>query len=230
MLLQLTGTSRPRYLSNLAVPVVLGLLVSCGDQAAPNADDEDRLVRDGGEHAEETSAPAAPPAGSAKTREAARAIPAALPQTGRPAPDLKLPDLETGQPWSLAAHVDPSGESCPKAVLLAFMASWCSYCTASLPTLVELERANPELAVVTVSVDATDAARKEELAKVRKAGLTGPVLAADEAAIQTWIGGGKSVPKYYFVNHDGIVTGKDDGFGDKVKPMMPAQARRALAN
>jgi thiol-disulfide isomerase/thioredoxin len=151
-----------------------------------------------------------------------------LPQSGRPAPAIALDDLETGKRWELATAMDPSGQTCPRAVMLAFMASWCAYCAQSLPTLAELEADNPELSVVTVTVDSTPEAQRKELDKVRKAGLTGPVLAADSAAIGTWIGGDRSVPKYYFVNYNGVLVAKDDGFGDKVRPMMPGQVLRAL--
>lgn len=150
-----------------------------------------------------------------------------VPTSGRPAPDLSLPDLESGEVWTLSDQLDPSGESCPRGFLIAFMASWCGYCHQSLPTLVELERDFPDLAVVTVTVDSDDASRQKELKKVRDAGLKGPVLAADEAAIATWTAGG-AVPKYFFIDHNGVLAAKDEGFGDNVKPMMPAQAKRAL--
>ena len=210
----------------IGIPLLLG---SACDQRAPEPGAQDRPQKDGGQ-AEDT-AKAIP----AQAKRAAVATPAphtlpGLPISGRPAPDLTLPDLSTGQPWSLASQADPTGESCPKGVLLAFMASWCTYCAQSLPTLVDLEKANPDLAVVTVTVDTTDQTRKAELDKVRKAGLTGPVLAADASTIQTWVGGDKSVPKYYFINHNGLLTGKDDGFGDKVGPLMPKQVERALAD
>jgi thiol-disulfide isomerase/thioredoxin len=153
-----------------------------------------------------------------------------LATSGQPAPSLSLPDVETGAPWSLDAGLDPSGESSPKGFLVAFMASWCQYCSQSLPTLVALEQANPDLAVVTVTIDETPDARQAELRKVRGAGLTGPVLAANAETIATWIGPGRSVPRYYFVNHAGIVTAQDKGFGDNVAPMMPKQVARALAD
>jgi hypothetical protein len=97
-----------------------------------------------------------------------------------------------------------------------------------LPTLVELEKANPDLDIVVVTVDDTAAAQRAELQRIRRGGLTGPVLVADAAAIDTWTGGGRAVPKYYFINHNGVLVAKDDGFGDKVRPMMPKQVRRAL--
>ncbi len=217
MLLELKRVTLP------AILVAAAGLGSCGEQQ-PSPGDEDRLQQDGGEVETDEK----PAAASAAKPAAAPARPVGLPQSGRPAPGLSLPSVEHGETWTLAQHLDPDGQSCPKGFLVAFMASWCTYCTQSLPTLVELEQANPELAVVTVTVDDKPEMQKAELDKVRKAGLTGPVLAADAAAVQAWIGSGKSVPKYYFIDHNGTITAKDDGFGDKVKPLMPTQAKRAL--
>lgn len=186
-----------------------------------------------------SSAPASEPAATPKKelsiqvsseeapRPAARP-PSLLPTSGQPAPGLSLAPVEGGKAWTLADYLDPSGESEPKGFVLAFMASWCTYCTQSLPTLAELEKANPSLEIVTVTVDTTPDKQKAEQDKVRAAGLTGPVLVADQTAIDTWVGGGKSVPKYYFVDHNGVLVSKDEGFGDKVRPLMPRQVVGAL--
>lgn len=147
--------------------------------------------------------------------------------SGQPAPKLHLLDAESGLPWSLADNLDPSGQSCPDAYLVAIMASWCGYCSQSLPTLKALEDQFPDLGIVTVTVDDKPEGQQAELAKVRAAGISGPVLVADAATANAWIGAG-AVPRYVFVNHDGKVVGQDRGFGDKVAPMMPDQARRAL--
>lgn len=171
---------------------------------------------------------------AASTAPVAVAAPAAaptrgsIPRSGDSAPSLTLLEVGGTQSWSLQTGLDPAGTSSPKGFLLAFMASWCTYCTRSLPTLAKLEAENPDLEIVTISIDEGAAAQAEELAKVRKAGLTGPVLAADAATVATWIGGGRSVPKYYFVDHNGTIVGRDEGFGDKVEPLMPKQASRAL--
>ncbi len=157
-----------------------------------------------------------------------RSAPAATPQSGSTAPNVALVSVEDGKVWNLQEGLDPEGTSSPKGYVLAFMASWCTYCTRSLPTLVQLEKDNPDLEIVTVSIDAGPEAQQEELLKVRKFGLQGPVVAADKATIDAWIGGGRSVPKYYFIDHNGTIVARDDGFGDKVEPMMAKQAARAL--
>ena len=177
--------------------------------------------------AREAAPQAAEPA-QASTTTPARGDRAALPQSGHPAPALSLKELESGQTWTLSDQLDPSGKSSPKGLMLAFMASWCGYCSKSLPTLAQLQKDYPDLEIVTVTVDSSDPTRKAELDKVRKAGLTGPVLVADEQTIETWTGSGRGVPKYYFIDHNGVLVSKDDGFGEKVRPMMPRQAARAL--
>lgn len=219
MLFELSPGERWSLLGGTALGVGLALLLGgCGQSAS-----EAPRLRDGGEptnegeteeSADEAPAPAPPEAGP--------------PRTGRPAPALVLPELEGGATWDLSAHLDPSGESCPKALLVAFMASWCGYCAESLPTLRALEEQYPDLEVVTVTVDDQPEGRKAELDKVRSAGLTGPVLVADADTVSRWIGSGNAVPRYYFVDRHGVVTGQDKGFGDKVAPLMPRQAARAL--
>lgn len=157
-----------------------------------------------------------------------RSAPTATPQSGSTAPSVALVSVEDGKVWSLQEGLDPEGTSSPKGYVLAFMASWCTYCTRSLPTLVQLEKDNPDLEIVTVSIDVGPEAQQEELLKVRKFGLQGPVVAADKATIDAWIGGGRAVPKYYFIDHNGTIVARDDGFGDKVEPLMAKQAARAL--
>lgn len=168
------------------------------------------------------------PAPVAPAATATPTAPRALPKSGNPAPDLALPSVEGGETWTLSSHLDPAGQSDPKGFVLAFMASWCTYCTRSLPTLKELQDTNPSLEIVTVTIDDSPKTQAKELEKVRAAGLEGPVLVADAETMRTWIGSGRSVPKYYFIDHNGVLVAKDDGFGDKVEPLMPKQAARAL--
>jgi thiol-disulfide isomerase/thioredoxin len=170
-------------------------------------------------------APAPKPVLSAAT---ARPAPTTIATSGQHAPPLSLLPVDGGTPWALEDLLDPTGNSCPDAFLVAFMASWCTYCSQSLPTLVELQEQFPELGIVTVTIDTTPDAQEAEAEKVKKAGLTGPVLVADAATRTAWLGAGGSVPHYYFVDHDGKIRSQDKGFGDKVKPMMPKQAAAVL--
>lgn len=147
---------------------------------------------------------------------------------GNPAPALRLPDAETGEPWELAARLDPSGEGGARAALVSFMASDCEPCAAGLSTLRTIEATHPELAVVTVVVDETPEARAAARAAVRAAGIEGPALIADADVVKAWIGNPKAVPRYFAIDRQGRVTGQAHGFGDKVARHLPDQAARAL--
>ena len=195
----------------IATVAALGIACGNGGGSAPKA------------AASAPVAVAAPAAAPTPTR-------GSIPRSGDSAPNLTLLEVGGTQRWSLQTGLDPTGTSSPKGFLLAFMASWCTYCTRSLPTLVQLEAENPDLEIVTISIDEGAAAQAAELEKVRKAGLTGPVLAADAQTVSQWIGGGKSVPKYYFVDHDGVVSARDDGYTDDLSALLAKQATHALAN
>jgi thiol-disulfide isomerase/thioredoxin len=147
-------------------------------------------------------------------------------RTGGFAPELDLPRLDGVGRWSLTGSLAHTEATCPSGALVAFMASWCGPCEASLPTLAAIERAFPMLDVVTVVVDETPAGRAAELAKVRGAGIAGPVLVSDAATALAWTGGTRSVPRFVFVGRDGRVVAQDRGFGDDVKSLMPRQASR----
>lgn len=154
---------------------------------------------------------------------------------GRFAPDFELPRLDSaGGSFRLAEHVGPVAaavEGGPDAAIVAFMASWCGICHRSLPTLKELKDEHGDrLLIVVVSTDATDAKAREEAARVAAAGLEAPVVRGDSATLAAWLGRDRGVPRYFFVNRIGQVIVKDKGFGSKVKPMMPKQARWVLAH
>ncbi|WP_263359760.1 TlpA family protein disulfide reductase [Acidicapsa ligni] len=75
-------------------------------------------------------------------------------QTGRPAPDFNISDGAT--------HIhlaDYKG----KVVLVNFWASWCVPCILELPSLLELQRQHPEIAVLAISIDEDEDAYKRFL-------------------------------------------------------------------
>jgi thiol-disulfide isomerase/thioredoxin len=154
---------------------------------------------------------------------------------GQFAPDFELPRLDSaGGSFRLSEHVGPVAsavEGGPDAALVAFMASWCGICHKSLPTLKELQEEHGErLLIVVVSTDATDEKAGEEAKRVEAAGLKAPVVRGDAATLTAWLGRDRGVPRYFFVNRIGEIIVKDKGFGSKVKPMMPKQARWTLAH
>jgi len=149
--------------------------------------------------------------------------------TGTRAPSLDLPRLDATGRWRLADLVESPEGSCPSGALLAFMASWCGPCAASLPSLAALEQTHPDLEIVTVVVDDSPRGRQAELTKVRAAGLTGPVVAADPETTTRWTGGSRSVPRFVFIDRSGTIVAQDRGFGDEVRALLPDQARRTIA-
>ncbi|WP_242617766.1 TlpA family protein disulfide reductase [Edaphobacter modestus] len=52
-----------------------------------------------------------------------------------------------------------------KVVVLNFWASWCAPCVEELPTLIELQRKMPQVAVIAISTDEDDGAYKRFLAE-----------------------------------------------------------------
>lgn len=71
---------------------------------------------------------------------------------GQAAPDLQL-TLFDGTPFSLAEHFARDG----RPVMLNFWASWCAPCRAEMPEFDALSRAKPELLVLGVAVQDTEA-------------------------------------------------------------------------
>ena len=151
------------------------------------------------------------------------------------APDFEFPRLDAaGGTFRLAEHVGPIAAAAPggpDAALVAFMASWCGICHASLPTLKELkEEHGDRLLIVILTTDDTLEKAKLEAQRIAEAGLDAPVVQADAATIAAWLGKDTGVPRYFFVNRIGEIIVRNKGFGSKVKPMMPKQARWTLAH
>lgn len=147
-------------------------------------------------------------------------------------PEFELPYADgSGQRWRLAEVVNKAGTGNRSGLILSLMASWCGYCKASLPTLVELQQQYGEqLAIVILTVDTEEAKAKEEAQIVASAGLKVPVLWADAATRKALAGDSQSIPRFFFVNKIGEILVQDRGFGDKVRPLMPKQAAMLLAH
>lgn len=162
----------------------------------------------------EPTSPTSAPAGQVVTRERA--------------PNLSLPDWETSVVWSLDSTIDPDRASAPRGFLVAFVASDCLTCVASLRKLSELERGTPDLAVIIVTVDSTTEGRDTQLELMRQSRMTGPLLVADDATVTTWIGSARSVPRYFFIDRAGVVTEAVTGFDADINAMMPSYAKIAM--
>ncbi|MCB9682110.1 MAG: TlpA family protein disulfide reductase [Alphaproteobacteria bacterium] len=204
--------------------MLLGLTACDALLASPDVDGDDAVAE-----VAPTPTPAPVPASapSAPTPKAATTPTGVV--SGTAAPALDLPLLE-GEGRFRLDPVPPEGPPADRgAVMLAFMASWCGPCAASLPTLAALQASKPDLQIVPVVVDEDARGQQAELHKVRAAGLTGPVLAADNATVVQWTGANRSVPRFVFIGRDGMIVAQDRGFGDNVRGMMPRQADRTLA-
>lgn len=85
---------------------------------------------------------------SALARPSDTAAPTPGMMAGTPAPEVAV-DLFTGGTWKLSDHVSSDG----RPVVLNLWASWCLPCRDEIPELSTFATANPEIAVVGVSVD-----------------------------------------------------------------------------
>lgn len=149
---------------------------------------------------------------------------------GETLPDFELPYADgSGNRWRLHDKVNPEGSGSQQGVIVSLMASWCGYCKASLPTVLELQQQfGDKIAIVILTVDTDEASAKKEAGIVKDAGLSVPVLWADSATRQALAGTSQSIPRFFFVNKIAEVLVQDRGFGEKVRPMMPKQAQMLL--
>lgn len=179
------------------------------------------------EPAPQASAPAPPPP-SAPRPAPAVATGEGL-DRGDAAPDFDLPVLGGGKAGrvKLSDHVGPvPREGGPDGVIVGFVASWCGRCTASLPTLAQLEREHgSRLQVLLLAVDEDLPGRLAEAEKVAEKGVRAPVL--DALAVpgvqDAWMGEKRNIPRFYLIDRSGTVRVRDTGFGQKMARLLPQQ-------
>jgi thiol-disulfide isomerase/thioredoxin len=130
-------------------------------------------------------------------------------QTGKLAPDFTVADGSTS--IHLASYRG-------KVVLLNFWASWCEPCVVELPSLLELHRDQPDLAVLAVSIDEDSEAysrflvhRHVDLITVRDPGQT----AAKLFHTDMW-------PETYVIDRQGLIRRKFIGAQDWSDPEIRA--------
>jgi thiol-disulfide isomerase/thioredoxin len=126
-------------------------------------------------------------------------------QTGKLAPDFTVSDGSTS--IHLASYRG-------RVVLLNFWASWCAPCIEELPSLLELQHDNPNLAVLAVSIDEDPDAyssflvrRHVDLITVRDPGETTAKLYNTEM----W-------PETYVIDRKGFIRRKFVGAQDWSSP------------
>lgn len=130
---------------------------------------------------------------------------------GKPAPDLTLPDLETGAPTSIR-------DSVQGPTLVNFFASWCAPCELEHPQLMVLKAEGVRIVGVAYK-DAPDNSRAF-------LGRLGDPFAArlidhdGHAGVEFGITG---VPETYLVSATGVIVAKHTG------PLTPQAAEAMLA-
>lgn len=130
-------------------------------------------------------------------------------QTGQVAPDFTVADGTTS--IHLANYRG-------KVVLLNFWATWCQPCIIELPSLLELHRQQPDLAILAVSIDEDPDAysrflvrRHVDLLTVRDPSQSAPKLYRTEQ----W-------PETYVIDRQGIIRRKFIGAQDWSDPEVRA--------
>lgn len=137
---------------------------------------------------------------------------------GKQAPDFALQDLQ-GKTWKLS---DLKG----KVVLLHFWATWCTTCEQENPTLqrlLESERENPQLVVLSVLVK-DDAAKAK--AYMAQRGFDFPVLADDRKTSQQY--GLTGVPETFLIDKSGTIRDKIIGPNSWDSPEVRAALARFI--
>ena len=148
------------------------------------------------------------------------------------APLLDLPNLTTGQPWSLADVVGPTAKGPTKAVIVSFSASWCGPCRAALPHFNQLlDEHGDALQIIIVTTDQGEAGRASELRYVQAAGLKDvPVLVPTDVDVMAWLGQRRNIPHFFILNRAGEVLVQDHGYGEKVRAVLPKQLNFAMSH
>ncbi len=114
---------------------------------------------------------------------------------GKPAPQFTLSDGK--QSVDLAKLRG-------KIVVLNLWASWCAPCVEELPSLLELQRRNPQIVVVGISIDQDENVYRAFLAKNHVNLLT--VRDADERINALY--GTVQIPETYIIDRNGIIRRK----------------------
>lgn len=187
--------------------------------------------------AEAPRAPAPPvPQAPAEAPAPAPAAPPADPTDGLNRGDTAV-DFVGRKVWGgkgdmrLFDHVGPSPKTAKEGAIVAFGASWCGYCQASLATLKTLHTENPTLQIFYVGTDESEAGWEEEIAKFEAEKLPFPLLRVEDtqALVQAYFGEKRNIPRFYLIDHAGIVRIKDQGFTEKkMGKLLPRQVSYLL--
>ena len=118
-----------------------------------------------------------------------------------------------------------------KAVLLNFWATWCEPCKIEMPWFVEMQKqyGSQGLQIVGVAMDDADT---QDIAKFAKdMNIDYPILVGEEKmrdAVASDYGGVGFLPETFFINRNGLVTGKV--FGLKSRSDIEDEIKKALGD
>jgi cytochrome c biogenesis protein CcmG, thiol:disulfide interchange protein DsbE len=91
-----------------------------------------------------------------------------------------------------------------KVVILNFWATWCATCVEELPSLLELHRKMPDLAIVAISIDQDDVVYRDLLTRHHVDLVT--VRDASQQVNATY--GTVQIPESYIIDRNGILRRK----------------------
>lgn len=220
-------------------------LLGC-TSSEPPADVEEAAAAEAPEVAA-TGAPQAADAAPAPKAPDAAQVAAAPAKAAQPPRPLSADGLNRGDPaadftgkvvyggsgdLTLSSLVGAAPAHPRDGAIVAFGASWCGYCKASLPTLKTLQADNPNLAIVYVGIDSDDEGWQREIALFKERELNFPLVRVDDpdALRRQYFGNKHNIPRFYLVDHAGTVRIKDQGFTlKKMGKLLPKQVRYLLS-
>jgi len=126
---------------------------------------------------------------------------------GTLAPEFTLRDADTGQTISLRQYRG-------QVVLLNFWATWCPPCLEELPSLLDLHRRMPQLAILAISVD-TDAASYQQFLRENRVDF---IDLRDPEQTVNHIYGTVQFPETYVIDPSGRLRRKFIGAQDWTSP------------
>ena len=91
-----------------------------------------------------------------------------------------------------------------KTVVLNLWATWCAPCIEELPSLLQMQRENPEIAVVAISLDQDDATYRSFLTRHH----VDLVTIRDESGRINTLYGTSQIPETYVIDRNGILRRK----------------------
>ena len=185
----------------------------------------------------DSSAPAASDQKASVTREALPVAPVAPRNPdglnrGDPAADFKGEVVYGGDgELTLSQFVGIFPKDPKDGAIVAFGASWCGYCKASLPTLKALQAEHDNLKILYIGTDDNEAGWEKEIALFKAQEMNIPLIRVPDpgALVQTYFGNKRNLPRFYLVDNSGVIRLKDQGFTvGKMGKMLPRQVTSLL--